>query len=668
MVGMKWDPEFSRRRNLNLGKSYIDWKLECSEDDVATAQAELLDKNIISMFLKDDDDDDDDHDDRISPEAVKIGAFCGSVTLRSLTTAHENGPPREPIALLDERHAGGGIINRQSNNGPLTAQKLYEALKEPRTRSTYLETLNGVEEVSYPQRRHTCITDLDRWSIAAVFDTALRYPRKLYEALQEPRTQSTDCGISTGIEQVSYPQRRHTYITDLDRWSIAAVFGTALHYQRSAIRSLVYRHLQFRPWININIPTEGKRFELVFHLPYTSMRESTAPNIDARQFCDGRPLRRHQDVSFLDLRDSQRPIFRYEAQISCLVIGKNNLAWDTYRFDDICPAQGRMSVVNIYDEERICTEEVNDSEDGDGPRFAIDPSSRGRRCRLEELNSKSDPPVLDPRQFFLRALRCDLEHVTAELVRNIDLITTSIRDYQNRQSTENPKNTPNKQQTRRKVQALSTIEWIIKVKEVSNAQLMEISDGMNVLQTFFDKHKALFETDLCDPLVSRMTTILREWEGMKNTLESAVEECKNFIQDQQIWLEHESNEAERKSRLLSKFIYPVVIVAGMFSMQAHVLPFKASTGAFVWMVLITGLMIDFAYESTRYWQAVLALVDRLRFTGRLQKLRRNLGRMLRKGTAGRTVDDQQEGPPSRGFLRRRRNHAPPDSQAQEIGV
>ena len=204
-----WDPEFKRGRSLEfkiLGKTRIEWKAECNAEfdgeDLTTALAGLLDADIVPIFMRDDD------DIKISAEADKVEAFCSSITLRSLVTeACDGGPSLEPVALLDERSLEGGIIRQEHNRGSLNARQLYQALKELRFRTSNIQHPNGTEEV-------------------------------------------TDA------------RRRHIFITDLDRWSMCAIVGTALRYQTTAIRSVMYRHLQFRPWIHVNRSLEGKNFNL----------------------------------------------------------------------------------------------------------------------------------------------------------------------------------------------------------------------------------------------------------------------------------------------------------------------------------------------------------------------------------------------------------------------
>ena len=535
-----WNPEFTRRRSLNfkdLGKTYVEWKAECMaeiEEDLATAQAALLPANIVPLFMR------DDEDRKISAEADKVEAFCPNVTLQSLITeAWEGCPSLEPVALLDERSLDGSMVSTIHNQGPLTARQLFKALKEPRFRPSNMHPPNGTEEGS------------NAW-------------------------------------------RRRIFITDLDCWSICAIVGTALRYQRTAIRSVLYRHLQFKPCIHVNIPPEGKQFQFAFHLPYTPMRDSDVPSYDTRRFRDGRPLRRHQNVSFLDLRGSHIATHRYESQLSFVMIGTDDLTWDTYYFEDTYfdPVQDQKRLVQIYDE---------DSRFADGTRVAIDPSTRG----IPEF----EPPILDPRQYFLTVLRYSLEHVTEEWKRNVDRVNDSIRDYH--QSQDDLQSLSISRLSGRKVRGLSTIEWLTKLKEFSNTVFIQLSSEVDIIETFFLNHKSLFQTDLCIPMVSKITDILVDLEYLRKTLESDVNHCQNLIENQQSCLNEESTEVERKHHFISRFVYPVAIGVGVFSMEAHVLPFKADTVTFLWVVLIAGVLISFGYDPLWYWQVSLTVAGKV---------------------------------------------------------
>lgn len=449
-----WDPKFTRRRSLNfkdLGKSYFDWHAELSAkmggEDLATAQAALLDADFVPIFMRDDD------DIEISPEAIKVEDFCFGIKPRFLDTEPcEGGLPAVPVALVHERTLDGGMVSRMDNQGPLTARQLCQALKERHIRSSEGQPSSEAEEV--------------------------------WEA-----------------------QRRHIYVTDPDPWSICAIVRTALHYQRAAIRSVLYRHLQFDPRINVSIPPEGERFELSFHLPCMPMRDSGAPNIDARRIRNGATLRKYQDVSFLNLKDSHSPTYRYEAQISFVMTGQDDSTWDTYYFDDTYfdPIRDEKRWVEFYDESGV---------GADGTRLTtVDPATRGR--------SEPNPPILDPRQYFLLVLRYSLEHVKAEWEWNVDRVHDNVRDYP---------------QTEQDLQGLSPMEWTTKVKDLSNTLWKGLSTEVEIIETFFVNHHTLFQTDLCDPLVSKIAEVLEELEYLKKKLERDVNECEALESKQVIGL------------------------------------------------------------------------------------------------------------------------------------
>jgi hypothetical protein len=65
--------------------------------------------------------------------------------------------------------------------------------------------------------------------------------------------------VHTGVLQVSlilcWIRPRHSqirrFVTDLDRWSIYALIGTASYYQAFALREALYKHLAFETFIGV---------------------------------------------------------------------------------------------------------------------------------------------------------------------------------------------------------------------------------------------------------------------------------------------------------------------------------------------------------------------------------------------------------------------------------
>jgi hypothetical protein len=523
-----WHPEFARRRNLNLRELGKSYPEWRAETEAS--EAEIPGEGVVAAqnALLDED---------IvlmymgekSAEAHKVGEFCHKITLRRLMNeVAASGPFSKPVALLHERGLDGGIISARHTQGPKTAPQLYQGLREPRCQSNH--------------------------------------------------TQPSDV------------RHRHVFLTDLDPWGICAIFGGAPRHQRNAVGSLVYRHLQPRPYICVDIQPDGHRFEFAFHLRYTLMRESESPNIDTRRFAKGTPLREYRNVSFLNLTGNVPQIHRYGAQISYLLTGHDESTWDTYCIEDHYFTSGEDGESLMDISEEVC-------QDADG-NVAIDPSTRDE--------PEPDTPAPDPRQKFLRTLRYDLGRVKEEYRRNGDWVCGSVRDYA--QCEHDRQNSSKWRPSDLKVQGFSTIEWITKVKDLSQMIRMELADLVNVTNDFLDEYRTLFTTDLCTPDVSKIRGILRELVYLEQSLEIAITTCKSLDESEQNRLKQLSAERERKAQYLSKFMYPVAIAA-MIYVQEHVLPLKPNAATFVCVLLFIGLLIALSYDSSWCRRVLVSAAD-----------------------------------------------------------
>jgi hypothetical protein len=513
----------------DLGKSYWEWRAETE-----ASEAEIPREDVAAApdaLLEEDIVSTYIRDDgKIPAQADKVEAFCPKITLRRLMTeAAGGGPSPELVALLDERGLDGGTISARPNQGPKTAAQLYQSLKEPRCHSN---------------------------------DT---HPSDV--------------------------RHRHVFLTDLDPWGICAIFGASPRYQMSALRSMVYRHLQPMPCIHVDIQPDGRRFELVFHLRYTLMRRSEEANIDPRRFTDGTPLREYCNVSYLDLKGNQRQTHCYEAQISYLLIGLDESTWDTYYVKDNYFNSGEdgESLTDIHDD-------VRQAADG---MVVIDPSTRDE--------PEPDTPAPDPREKFLRTLRYHLERVKEVYTLNGNWVHHSVRVYA--QSDHDRQNPPTRRPSNLKVQGCSTIEWITKVKDLSEMFLVELSDLVDVTDKFLCKYQNLFTTDLCSPLVSKIWDILEDLEELKKPLRDAKTKCESLDRNEQNRLKQLSAEAGRKNESLSRLFYLVATAAAMISMREHVLPLKPNAATFVCVLLFIGLLIVLSYDSSWFRQLLVRAAD-----------------------------------------------------------
>lgn len=137
-----------------------------------------------------------------------------------------------------------------------------------------------------------------------------------------------------------------------------------------------------------------KAFALEFHIPYYAWRHINNDDEDQRQRTDGRQLRRAYKVVYLENDDDTKStdsVFDciYEAQISVLVTGIDDRFWTAYCFVDVYfKDDGHTERVKYY----------NASKD--------DPHSCGK--------FPLDPPIWNPREYFLRALVGRMEQVKQE--------------------------------------------------------------------------------------------------------------------------------------------------------------------------------------------------------------------------------------------------------------
>jgi len=131
---------------------------------------------------------------------------------------------------------------------------------------------------------------------------------------------------------------------------------------------------------------------------------------DRRTYGSGEPLRHTEDVSFLNW-PSGRPDsleFLHEGQISTVIAGPNNLCWEAYL------------IVDTYFDGEV-RETVFDYEQEASMGERMDPLTRGK------LNT--EPPIWDPRRYFLSVFHYRLLHIVSEWQHIIERVEESFRFY-----------------------------------------------------------------------------------------------------------------------------------------------------------------------------------------------------------------------------------------------
>jgi hypothetical protein len=152
-------------------------------------------------------------------------------------------------------------------------------------------------------------------------------------------------------------------------------------------------------------------FELSFHLPGLLCRPSHTT--DHRRFENGEPLRRRNDISFLNWEVGLPAEFLYESQVSCVIAGLHEHNWVAYCFVDTY-FDGRnewRETVAEYHKDKI-------SEDG----MNADPLTYG--------TCDADKPLWDPRKYFLAVYLHRTTPVIREWLLLIEKVEDSFRKYE----------------------------------------------------------------------------------------------------------------------------------------------------------------------------------------------------------------------------------------------
>lgn len=246
-----WDPAFSEHRSLILStenKPYIDTKAEILELSNAETASDLGGESFVRVFMQ------DTRDSTIClPRADRVDAICRGASLNILLEAKGDGN-QEHVALLSERGFVGKELCSRPSKGQLTARDLYHALKEPV--SIYF---HGPDEGMYP-------TNLFPTLFARGFaagDRSLEFrhqqakirqavnSRKIGPRSPTPIGDSCTAPRPRFLRLARYADRNCRFITDLDRWTIYALVGTASRYQAPALRDAIYRHVAFKTFIGV---------------------------------------------------------------------------------------------------------------------------------------------------------------------------------------------------------------------------------------------------------------------------------------------------------------------------------------------------------------------------------------------------------------------------------
>jgi hypothetical protein len=150
-------------------------------------------------------------------------------------------------------------------------------------------------------------------------------------------------------------------------------------------------------------------------------RRTSSPQVDTRP-CEGKPLRKFIDVSFLagfrqndiDDKSKERP-YLYEAQATCLVSGLDHYVWDAVGFVDTYFEEAQESKRDLKYFEFVC----ENHQDNAHVRPDLIPAG----------DSFADHPIWTPREYFLHVLESRLAQVVKEWDNLIGWTAYDIDDY-----------------------------------------------------------------------------------------------------------------------------------------------------------------------------------------------------------------------------------------------
>ncbi|KAK0649648.1 hypothetical protein B0T16DRAFT_457041 [Cercophora newfieldiana] len=492
-------------------------------------------------------------------QVVEVEGFCLPADLDVLKAGRD---PRvsKPVALLDDRNEGGARDNPRGtvrpSKGALTAHQLYTELCKMR----------------YSSR-----------------------PRSLGEANDRYKpTETTETDAD----------RRLMYVTDADCWSILAIIATASQRQASYYRDFIYRHLAFKTFLKVHVPSVGfPTFALELHLPFYAWRRSRQPLKDQRRKANGKPLRRCRSLEFLVLdpqHDPATPVEDciYEAQVSCIVTGFDEGSWvglafvDTYyRGDD-----DRESVEYYADQNSEAEARMENP-------FLMDPLTGGR--------VDANAPIWKPREYFLRLLECRIDQVRREwhnvVSRLLQITEPYTHDYLHLASDLSPSHTKSYDE-RVQIFSSQTIRFMQQVTTLLSKTIDawdRFGDGDRNYFTGLQQSSrrggdsmsgrsgSFFRLLLTiDGHISALRDLRHEVETQKLLLESVEQEVTRRLQydGNKIAILQQQNSERTKlltviTLVVTLVFLPISISSALFSIDGDMLPFNKTFGNYL---LLTG--------------------------------------------------------------------------------
>ncbi|KAH7109217.1 hypothetical protein EDB81DRAFT_930051 [Dactylonectria macrodidyma] len=499
--------------------------------------------------------------DRPVPSIECVTAFCPGDALQEL----QHGNPSvtsESVALLDEwTHDGTESAVTCRYLRPLSARRLYLSL-------------------------------LEKSSI---------FP--------EGRTAGGSNGTASQQDDQSRSRksnRRVIFITDLNRYSTAALISTATINQARGLRESLYRHLAFRSFIGeIPPPTKFQLFQLVFDLPCYVLR--TAPRhrqpTDPRENGKGGPLREVIDLSFLQRSPLSPPPtemdYLCQAQISLLITGTHDSQWVAYFF------------VDTYFEDQDASESVEKYQElrgNDQNERHVDPLTGGQ----------SDAPIPDltPQEYFLIVIEPRLRQCKDEWHNTVTNMRHKIESYVNLCPLTSPglSHSPTSQDPSTVTESRNAI---IRTKRL-------LDQLAHVLKTTLNQWKSCNTDKMFATVPERSPRYLPELEYHFKQLEQDLGEleflremCEEYKSDLSFHLKHEGRldvkDQNRKagftqvmSLVMLGLVTPIALAAAVLSMQPNAIPrpLAVNSTSFISLAAILMLLIWASVGATMNWEHI----------------------------------------------------------------
>ncbi|KAI0022993.1 hypothetical protein F4780DRAFT_730991 [Xylariomycetidae sp. FL0641] len=494
--------------------------------------------------------------------AEHIESFCGDATIEGLVNGSD--PQSQlPVALMDDRKAD--LVDRireagicRSQKGPLSAQQLHRELSKPR------------------------------------YTTGFRAP-----------VSTTSPGSSTELDEPD-AERRLLYITDFNSTVALALLDTASINQADVLLGFICGYLSFTPSVGVIVSFRGfKKFALEFHLPYYAWRKNSKGLEDSRRMSDGKPLRRTQNVGFLDVAPSGARLptngdWLHESQISCLVSGLDDSSYIGYGF------------VDTYQDGCQSAETVSQYQNNGRPDpMVMDPLSGG--------TLPAAPPQWDPRVYFFMVLESRLQQVKHEWINVVSMVQKKIcpyiQDYQISKDMYLSLDIENRGERLKCFHEWtgSTIRLLLELIHTLSKTVHALDSFQSYEVTYFLDDQVPRDATSSSPslCLSAITKHVEEMRDQLKTLEHQEKVCNNIARELESYLALEdrnstiiqlrTNENVKAITIIALLVSPPAVSAAIFSMQENVFPWKPSLLAWGLTTLVLYVLVGLVLLFLTNW-------------------------------------------------------------------